>query len=275
MIRSLLIALAGLLACGAAPAPTTASDPSARPKAATTPTPIDLGCEAGQDNRRSDLCAQWKAADAAQESASWTARTFWLALFGTAIGGGTLFAAFAAARYARDAAREARRSANIAADAYAANERAWITVDIAADSDLTFNASGGCHIFVKLKVTNIGRTPALNAHTSMTMVPTLRFSKEMVAGYAAEHRERNEKWGRTVLPGESYDRKWGLGLDDAKDVLYGMVFGCVTYETLPDRAIHQTSFCYSLGRGEVGGLNEGDIPQSEAKFTVTTGGSAD
>lgn len=275
MIRALLIAAIALFLSGAAAAPSTPPRAPEKGAAVVASSPVDLGCRAGSDDRRSDLCAQWKAADAAHESAQWTARSFWLAIVGTVIGGGTLLAAFLAARYARKAAHEAARSANIAAEAYAASERAWLNVDISADSDLRFHPTGGCGIFVKLKITNIGRTPALNAHTSMTMVPSHEFSKEQVAAYAAENRERNEKWSRTVLPGESYDRKWGLHLDDARGTLYGMVLGCVTYETLPDRSLHQTSFCYFLGRGDVGGLNEGDIPQSEVNFTVTTGGSAD
>ena len=61
-------------------------------------------CARGEDNRGSDLCAQWKAADAADRSASWTERTFWLGLVGTVIGAFTLFAAIAAAAYARLAA---------------------------------------------------------------------------------------------------------------------------------------------------------------------------
>lgn len=78
-------------------------------------------CTPGQDNRRSDLCAQWKAADSAYEAATWTRRAYWLVLLGTVIGAATLGAAVAAAKYARDAAahteagsREAKRAADAA-----------------------------------------------------------------------------------------------------------------------------------------------------------------
>ena len=82
-----------------------------KPKEETKP------CAPGEDNRQSDLCAQWKAADAAVESANWTRRGFFLAVAAAAIGLLTLAAAGAAAWFARDAALEARRGANAAEDA--------------------------------------------------------------------------------------------------------------------------------------------------------------
>ena len=46
----------------------------------------DQGCDKGKDQRQSDLCAQWKAADASQDAANYA---FW-ALFISAIGTGLL-----------------------------------------------------------------------------------------------------------------------------------------------------------------------------------------
>jgi len=236
--------------------------------------PLEEPCAPGQNLRSSDLCAQWKAADAASEGATWTARTFWLSLLGTLFGAGTLVAAFMAARYAKHAAQEARRSADIAKDALIASERAWITVGLHADSPIAIERAGTCSLSVSLKVTNIGRTPALNAHTSMTMIPSKVDHRADVKAYADEHRVSNDTWSRTVLPGESYDRGWGLGLDEVEGVLYGVVIGCVTYETLPDRALHQTAFCYYVGGRDHAFLNR-DIPKEEVTFTVATGGFAD
>ncbi|MNK31863.1 hypothetical protein D3C87_503070 [compost metagenome] len=235
----------------------------------------DQPCLPGYDLRSSDLCAQWKAADAASESAAWTARNFWLSLLGTVVGAGTLLAAFMAAIYAKHAAKEARRSADIAKDAFIASERAWLTVDLHAGSDLTFHPTGGCSLFVYLTIKNIGRTPALNVHTSMEMVPMRQDHVDEVEEFARRERKQNRSWSRTLLPGDSYDRKWGLGLDDHSASPYGTIFGSVTYEILPDRSIHQTTFCYIVGRGEVGSLDGFDIPQDDVSFTVTSGGFAD
>lgn len=65
-------------------------------------------CFPGQDDRMSDLCAQWKAADAATSAA----RATWLFGFlGSGIGLLTFFAALYAALYAKEAASETRRGA--------------------------------------------------------------------------------------------------------------------------------------------------------------------
>lgn len=236
---------------------------------------LNTPCPRGAENRKSDLCAQWKSADAASEAARWTAHTFWLSLVGTVVGAGTLIAAFLAARYAKNAAGEARRAADIARDSFIANERAWLTVELHPDGALTFYETGGCELPVYLTIKNLGRTPALNVHTSMTMVPMRQDHIDEVAEYAAEQRERNTTWRRTLLPGDSYDRRWGPSLDDYTQAPYATILGCVTYETLPDRALHQTAFCYIVGRGEVGSLDGFDVPKEEVRFTVTSGGFAD
>ncbi len=236
---------------------------------------LDAPCPVGVDDRSSDLCAQWKAADAADEAAAWTARSFWLSLFSAVIGAGTLAAAFLAALYAKRAAGEAKRAADIARDAFIASERAWLTVSLHPDGDLAFYETGGCGLSVYLTIENLGRTPALNVHTSMTMVPMRQDHVDEVATYAAAQRERNTTWSRTLLPGDSYDRGWGVSLDDCTLSPYATILGCVTYETLPDRELHQTAFCYIVGRGELGHLDGFDIPKAEVRFTVTSGGFAD
>lgn len=78
-------------------------------------------CREGEDNRQSDLCAQWKAADAA-DSASRAAWVF--GILGMLIGAATLIAAIKAAQYARKAAihtetgaNEAKRTADAAIEA--------------------------------------------------------------------------------------------------------------------------------------------------------------
>lgn len=70
---------------------------------ANKPSDLNQPCEQGEDNRSSDLCAQWKAADAARSSAD----AAWLfGALGSLIGALTLAAAAAAAIWARKAANE-------------------------------------------------------------------------------------------------------------------------------------------------------------------------
>lgn len=98
--------------------PSSPSEPS--------PKPLEAACEKGDEKRYSDLCAQWRAADAARESAFWTAASFWAAFFGLIVGAVTVSAAVAAALFARDAADHTKRSADAAEAALATENRAWL-----------------------------------------------------------------------------------------------------------------------------------------------------
>lgn len=87
-------------------------------------------CAPGVDNRSSDLCAQWKAADAAQQSADAADRTVVIGWIGLVLGAITMGAAIAAAAYARRAAvateqtvQHAQASVDGAAEALAAARR--------------------------------------------------------------------------------------------------------------------------------------------------------
>jgi hypothetical protein len=138
MVRALILAALAWFALGAAPqnvgdhakqpeakahgnvqagAPKAA--PSAQPpKKAENPNPP---CEKGEDNRRSDLCAQWKAADAANLAAR---VALWVGVVGLLVGALTLAAAIAAALFARKAALETERGAQAAMQAVEATKEA-------------------------------------------------------------------------------------------------------------------------------------------------------
>lgn len=79
--------------------------------------PLGEPCAAGRDARGSDLCAQWKAADAAASAARSAERSYRLDVAEVLAGFATLAAAVAAAYYARLAARENKRSADAAVEA--------------------------------------------------------------------------------------------------------------------------------------------------------------
>lgn len=116
-------------------------------------------CDKGNDERASDLCAQWKAADAAQESAKWTRRGFWLGIL-------TLVAAGAAALFAGAAAYHTRRSADVSEQAFVSLERPHIFVQNAIAEE-PISAAWVRHgplwrtFKVVYEVANYGRTPAI------------------------------------------------------------------------------------------------------------------
>jgi hypothetical protein len=145
------------------------SDITASLKEANKSPQPDPGCEQGKDNRSSDLCAQWKAADAAEKSATWTRRTFWPALFGVVIGGLTLAAAAFAAWWAKRAAEETKRGAEEAkrsADTAVKNYEAFIKfespmLDVDFVKLTVVWVNGKPQAIARFAIRNIGRSPAI------------------------------------------------------------------------------------------------------------------
>jgi hypothetical protein len=105
-------------------------------------------CEAGDDKRDSDLCAQWKAADAAEKAASWAAFAGWfggLSFLGVVV---AIVVAFHSNWIARDTARRQLRAYMILKDA-------------------TFQNRGvGEAAVCILRIENTGSTPAYGVRTS-------------------------------------------------------------------------------------------------------------
>jgi len=110
----------------------------------------------------SDLIQQIRAADAAEAQAQIASQGLWTAWFQTIGGFITLAAAIAAAVYARDAAKETRRSAEIAEANYRAFvrfESAVITVKFEGAPSF-FSEDGKRYIRFKIICSNKGRTAA-------------------------------------------------------------------------------------------------------------------
>lgn len=131
----------------------------------------DSGCEPGQENRQSDLCAQWKAADAAAESARWAFWTFFATIAGLAIGGGTLLAAWRAAHWAKKAADhtqtgtiEAKRAADAAEKSVAETRRigeAQVRCYLSAEKARIVQLQDG-KIIAYCTIRNTGSSPAID-----------------------------------------------------------------------------------------------------------------
>jgi hypothetical protein len=123
-------------------------------------------CEDGDDERSSDLCAQWKAADAARSSANASWVSFYV---GTLIGLLTLGAAAAAAWYAKEAANhtksgsdEARRAADAAEQQLRHSDiitKAQLRTYFSAEAE-TLEVENGNVLLLAVKMRNVGQTPA-------------------------------------------------------------------------------------------------------------------
>jgi hypothetical protein len=131
--RFIILAIAGLILIGAAKPPkeaakseqgkeqrkisNTLEDIAATLKDAQKPDQATKPCDPKKPNRNSDLCAQWKAADAATDAAQAAWWQFWLGAVGLILGAVTMMAAIAAAFFAKRAADETKRTADTAVDA--------------------------------------------------------------------------------------------------------------------------------------------------------------
>lgn len=157
--RSVIIATLGLLTLAASPSPkgvqpessVTQTDSqkdlgriaAALEKLPNTPAP-DTGCKAGQDKRASELCAQWKAADAAKDTAALATWQTILSAFGLI---GLLVSLYST-----------RRALSVANETHLAFIKA-------EDANLVFNFPDGIQncdgsFSLDMMVTNTGRSAA-------------------------------------------------------------------------------------------------------------------
>lgn len=175
-------------------------------------------CRGNEEDRRSDLCAQWKAADAAERGANWTANGFWIQLGGLIVGAITMFAAIAAALFAKDAsyqakraadssddmAQEARKSTSAAVSA-AQGDRAWVLpagLDHGPFQNGTLDGKAVSNGFAFVpKFKNFGSSPALEVSASRhfqicqrgVRPPSFPARPEEPGGLMAPHQDFNTK----------------------------------------------------------------------------------
>jgi hypothetical protein len=122
-------------------------------------------CEEPKGKDESDLCAQWRAAEAGENSAFWAEWGFWI----TILGSGLLLWQIALTREAvQDTGRatEAMREANeIARDTAHRQLRAYLTPkEIVRDRRFNMNNGEGeaDYLRVQIIIQNTGQTPAVN-----------------------------------------------------------------------------------------------------------------
>lgn len=110
---------------------------------------LSSSCEPGRDQRQSDLCAQWKAADAAREAARWA---FWSTIVSVA----GIFGLWLNLRQGRHALAKAREANEIARLSAERQLRAYVGVE-----KLKINTVvAGARLIVWMTLRNRGQTPA-------------------------------------------------------------------------------------------------------------------
>ncbi len=137
----------------------------------------EMPCRDGPGDRVLERCAQWKAADAAAQSAFWAEVS---AYVGAVMAGVSLLALLATALavlYARGAARASHRAAaatldavraaqegnSIVRDTAHAQTRPWVQVDIVG-ARCAYAGGGRLALTFAIELVNIGLTPAKGVH---------------------------------------------------------------------------------------------------------------
>ena len=256
-------------------------DPSVPPSAVDSrPNPDQSVSKGPEPHERYDLCQQWRMAEAAERALiiSWVQLGFgFLGIAGL----------LATVIYSAMAATAARRSADISAQAFVNSERAWITTKLEEVGDLrlsrkqTFFGLG-----IKLRNTNIGKTPALNVQSNVRLIDVLGQRNEAeITGRIIEELKRDNANSsaastRMLAPQDHYVREWfpsaQLGDPVPEMVSFNIVI-CVSYNVLHDDKLRHTASVYMLNYANGSPLirpSDIVIPAELLEFTVTSGGHA-
>jgi hypothetical protein len=150
----------------------------------------------------------------------------------------------------RDAIQVARHANEIGRSGIIAEQRAWVSVgDLKIDKDILFREHGA-NISISVMIKNIGKTPALGVHTAMEMICGYGEEPDAVKRLSEEAKSLDPLHrARTLLPGDSYRRKWGFHIDwpsGGVGHVFPVIIGCTTYQISPDNSIHQTAFVFRL-----------------------------
>jgi hypothetical protein len=234
-----------------------------------------LPCGKRDENRSSDLCAQWKAADAAKSAAD---AAWYLGIAGAVIAVLTLYVAVRAALYAKEAAAhtaagtsEARRSADADEKALvstrevgAAELRPWIVIEPRITKlkmdDLGFE------IRYDVVFRNVGQTSAGRLWIDMGggFLRGDDLTGEVDEMYAQWDRAERYSGDRTLLPGEEYRAfsisshvskfvRWDEWSDNTRRSMFVIVASANYWSDL-DRNWHLTERSFTVGEKGGDGL---------------------
>lgn len=206
----------------AAPVATSAAEPVKPVKSPQYERP----CNQGEDNRESDLCAQWKAADAAADSAWWAMASFVLGIFGTA-----------ALLWSIKLTRDALGVATASTDQFIAVERARI------EAQLGQGAASGGRVKFDLRLRNVGRSPAQIVAVSYGTLPVHLYREKLLS--------IESPCPITVMPGEMIEHS---AIDIPRPQKPGTIIGgYVVYLSAFGRP-HKSYFVASISEYDRSGL---------------------
>ena len=267
----------------------TVTPPTVQPIEAIQGMEYQNPCRQGWDNRNSDLCAQWKAADAAADAAYWAKWQLWIGIAGV---GGLLVSLHLtrlALNKAADANGVAEKSLAQSKENAALDRRPWISINITAPEGLTFHPEF-VHIKLVITIKNVGLTAAHNIRVKPDFILQPRSPTQELPPFFSDHLAQalsDGVAGLMLVPGEAVDREAGMKIFrrdfgsafEGQTYIAPLIFVSVTYQSFPTPEVHQIARSYLLSECLEDGsrmiiAEYGDVPSEMLKLTDRGGGCA-
>jgi len=158
------------------------------------------------------------------------------------------------------------KQVEITRQALIGDQRAWIVTSLEIGPTGLKIAKGYMELDVRLKVTNIGRSPAVGAHTDIMFLNDISEVSDKLKELAYKNKPSHDH-GLPVAPNDYYYRPWGATTQNSIGVRVHespILIGCVSYHILQDKQIHRTAFAYHIGKKD--GSDWGAMIPAKADF---------
>lgn len=172
-------------------------------------------CNNPQSEGESDLCAQWRAAKAAEKSANWTVYGFWATLAGMALLTWQIILTREAVKDTGDATVAMQKSNDIAIAAH----RPWIAIALYVERAVVID--GRLQIAYRIDYKNIGQTVAQFFVPKHTVEITGGAFTKVVTEIQSAAREKDVNNSRVLMPNEIYNHTGKKSYDLGKMVWAG------------------------------------------------------
>lgn len=208
-------------------------------------------CHNPNSESESDLCAQWKAANAAEDGAFWTKWGFGVAIVGSSFLLWQIILTREAVKDTGNATLAMQRQNELADQ----GQRPWIEIDLKFDF-LSRMSDGGILVACKVMMKNIGSTPAYSAIVEHVLAPESRnpIFDFKIAAEAHPSEAWDEVAGEIVLPhggtAEVQEIIYLYSTDPCHSFDDGVVpqFMITVYYKLPDGRAAQSSRWFVIER---------------------------
>jgi hypothetical protein len=205
-------------------------------------------CNGPQGRDESDLCAQWRAARAAEAGALWAARGFWVGLLSTIGLGITIILTLRAVNAATVATKIADKQL-----AHARHEaRAWLAITAELQKVAVFEKT--VRFYYLIRLTNIGATVAKNVQLQQTVIDGGPGITDVINKWIALWKKVRGGGGGTLMPGETLTTNlWAFQDRDRfkpnerGTVIYPALLAYVRYRTTSDQEAHFSRRVFRFG----------------------------